>query len=86
MKHARKDYDRIQDPAGLIPADEPVFLIRGKDLAGPAAVRAWANEAELIGADWRIVSIARSQAYAMEEWQRTHEAQIPDLPGERGGR
>ena len=26
MKHARPDYDRIQDPAGLIPDAEPVFL------------------------------------------------------------
>jgi len=31
MKHARKDYDRIQDPAGLIPDDEPVFLFRAQD-------------------------------------------------------
>ena len=31
MKHAREDYNRIQDPAGLIPADEPVFLLRGQD-------------------------------------------------------
>lgn len=33
MKHAREDYNRIQDPAGLIPDGEPVFLIRGKDIA-----------------------------------------------------
>jgi len=31
MKHARPDYDRIQDPAGLIPKYEPVFLLRGQD-------------------------------------------------------
>lgn len=31
MKHARPDYDRIQDPAGIIPEDEPVFLLRGQD-------------------------------------------------------
>jgi len=31
MKHARSDYDRIQDPAGLIPADEPVMLFRAQD-------------------------------------------------------
>ena len=29
MKHARDDYNRIQDPAGKIPEDEPVFLLRG---------------------------------------------------------
>jgi hypothetical protein len=31
MKHARADYDRIQDPAGKIPADEPVLLLRAQD-------------------------------------------------------
>ncbi len=40
MKHARKDYDRIQDTVGKIPENEPVFLIRGQDLAAPAALRA----------------------------------------------
>lgn len=31
MKHARPDYDRFQDPAFLIPADEPVMLFRAQD-------------------------------------------------------
>ena len=31
MKHAREDYNRIQDPAGLIPDDEPVMLFRAQD-------------------------------------------------------
>jgi hypothetical protein len=31
MKHAREDYQRIQDPAELIPADEPVMLFRAQD-------------------------------------------------------
>lgn len=31
MKHARSDYDRIQDPQGLIPDGEPVFLLRAQD-------------------------------------------------------
>jgi hypothetical protein len=31
MKHARSDYDRIQDPAGLIPENEPVLLFRAQD-------------------------------------------------------
>jgi hypothetical protein len=39
MRHARADYDRIQDPDGLIPQDEPVFLIRGQDRAAPAMER-----------------------------------------------
>ena len=31
MLHARKDYDRIQDPIDKIPSKEPVFLLRGQD-------------------------------------------------------
>lgn len=31
MYHARSDYQRIQDPAGLIGEDEPVMLFRAKD-------------------------------------------------------
>jgi hypothetical protein len=79
MKHARQDYDRIQDPAGLIPDEEPVFLIRGKDVAGPATVRAWARYAEEAGADQDIINAAYRQAGMMEDWQRTREKQVPDL-------
>lgn len=43
MIHARKDYDRIQDPDGKIPIDEPVFLIRGQDPVGADAVMKWAE-------------------------------------------
>lgn len=31
MLHARSDYNRIQDPSGKIPADEPVMLFRAQD-------------------------------------------------------
>lgn len=31
MIHARDDYNRMQDPAGKIPADEPVLLFRAQD-------------------------------------------------------
>lgn len=34
MKHAREDYNRIQDPLNLIPENEPVFLLRGQDILG----------------------------------------------------
>lgn len=34
MIHAREDYNRIQDPDGKIPEDEPVFLIRAQDTIG----------------------------------------------------
>jgi hypothetical protein len=79
MKHARPDYDRIQDPDGLIPEGEPVFLIRGKDVAGPATVRTWARYAEEAGAGLDIINAAYRQATAMENWQKKHEKQVPDL-------
>ena len=82
MKHAREDYNRIQDPEGKIPEDEPVFLIRGQDAAGPEAVRNWARIASDQGASQEIVNSALDQANAMRVWQLTqgNMMKIPDLP------
>lgn len=78
MRHARPDYDGIQDPTGKIPADEPVFLIRGQDPTAALIVRAWADAAERLGADAELVRLAREQADAMDAWP-TKKA-VPDLP------
>jgi len=80
MRHARADYDRIQDPAGLIPDDEPVFLVRGSDAVAVRTVRFWANEAEAKGAASNIVEAARRQADEMEEWSRRVGCKVPDMP------
>lgn len=80
MKHARPDYDRIQDPEGKIPMAEPVFLIRGQDKAGPQAVQVWATLAEAFGADRNIAATARRQAKQMQRWQLDKGAKVPDLP------
>ena len=82
MQHARPDYNRIQDPAGLIPDDEPVFPIRGRDMAAPGAVEAWANLAEALGADTNIVTAARDHAALMRQYQGACERKIPDMPWE----
>lgn len=82
MIHARKDYDRIQDPAGIIPADEPVFLLRGRDICAPGTIRAWAQLARLAGADATIVEAAERQADLMEQYQAACEKQVPDMPAE----
>lgn len=46
MKHARSDYNRIQDSLavehGGIPEDEPVFLLRAQDRLAARVVRIWA--------------------------------------------
>ena len=82
MIHARKDYQRLQDPAGLIPEDEPVFLIRAQDVVGPRTVQLWADCAEGAGADARIVAHARKHAEAMSAYQTSHCCKIPDMPEE----
>lgn len=80
MKHARSDYDRIQDPAGLIPDDEPVFLIRAKDACAPSTVLHWAAQASLRQADPAIIEAATNQAHLMTLWQIQNGAKVPDMP------
>lgn len=80
MKHARKDYNRIQDPAGLIPEDEPVFLLRGQDPLAPRLLNLWARELRLLNGDPKMAKLVEDQAKAMVKWQATHPYHLPDLP------
>jgi len=80
MKHARPDYNRIQDPEGKIPQDEPVFLLRGQDVVAPEVVETWAQFAEDAGAAENIVSAAYMQALEMRKWQKAHGQKTPDMP------
>lgn len=82
MKHARPDYDRIQDPAGLIPEDEPVFLLRGQDTVAPQVVAFWCEQAVQAGAAPDIIKAAKGQVKAMIDWQMKNHSKvkIPDMP------
>ena len=82
MRHARSDYNRIQDPENKIPADEPVFLIRGQDRAAVATIKAYAIFAEREGADPDFVSMVRLWADTMAHWQEAKglRVKVPDLP------
>lgn len=87
MKHAREDYNRIQDPAGLIPADEPVFLIRGQDAVGATAVRGWAHLHHVNGGSDTLYESAMRHADAMEAWPKKKRADLSTVssavdPGE----
>jgi len=71
MKHARKDYNkRIQDNEGRIPANEPVFLIRGQDKVGADTVRAWAKLNREAGGDPSLSTRAMAHARKMEAWPK----------------
>lgn len=77
MRHARPDYNRFQDPAGIIPADEPVFLLRGQDLLAAEAVDFYANKVEAAGGDPQVVKRSRAWANEMRLWPKQ---KMPDLP------
>ncbi len=81
MKHAREDYNRIQDPANLIPDDEPVFLLRGQDLAAPHAIAAWVEKAHSLGASKEITDAAIDQIAKMKVWQTNlpNGGKVPDV-------
>ena len=76
MIHARDDYNRVQDPAGLIPEDEPVFLLRGQDQLACLAVAFYAELCEQHQAP-EIAAKARSHAARMAAWPKK---KVPDLP------
>lgn len=65
--------------ARLIPKDEPVFLIRGQDAVGGAAVRAWIELAHAYGAAPAILDAAREHADKMDAWPKKKR---PDLKGD----
>lgn len=79
MQHAREDYNRIQDPAGLIPADEPVFLLRAQDQNAPETVMHWVTLMLHTGGDQAMAKIALRHARVMREWQTQHGKKSPDL-------
>lgn len=80
MLHAREDYMHIQDPSNKIPAEEPVFLLRGKDPLAPKLLLKWASELRLQGGDPEMAKMVEDHAQKMIAWQKTMETKLPDLP------
>jgi hypothetical protein len=88
MLHARKDYQRIQDPGlenpDLIPngstpiaADEPVFLLRAQDKTAAQIVRLWAHaQRQLPDADPNAIRLAEQHANLMDEWPHKKTADV----------
>ncbi|WP_029002802.1 hypothetical protein [Azorhizobium doebereinerae] len=61
----------------IIPADEPVFLIRGQDALGAAVVRKRASLAARAGVAGDMVAAALEHADKMEAWPVK---KVPDVP------
>ncbi len=84
MLHARKDYNRrIQDCDVVIPAQEPVFMLRGQDVHAPLMLDIYAHlVAQSLEVDLDIVRNTREQAKAMRAWQEEHVCKSPDMKPE----
>ena len=77
MIHARQDYQRIQDPAGLIPENEPVFLLRAQDRTAAQTLRFWAQLQDSNDGDQVAAALAREHADAMDAWPVKKLADVP---------
>lgn len=75
MKHARQDYDRIQDPQHKIPQDEPVFLLRAQDVLAAPILELYAFMASLANRP-DIAELILQHAKLMQQWPTK---KIPDL-------
>lgn len=83
MRHARRDYDGIQDRSGKILEDEPVFILRARDVNGPELVVSWAQQALEDGADPELCRRVAQWAEYMAEWRAEHGGgKVPDTPPE----
>ena len=82
MKHSRKDYAHIQDPTGKIGEDEPVFLLRAKDIFAAETIRYWADLLWGAGGDRTTYHAAHAAANTIEEWGKKYGTKSPDIPPE----
>jgi len=79
MLHAREDYNRIQDPLGIIPENEPVFLLRAQDQFAPALLLRWAAKLRLHEGNPVMARMVEDHAQLMIEWQVRRKVKLPDL-------
>ena len=77
MKHARADYDRIQDPAGLIPKDEPVFLMRAQDKHFDRVLRFYRDLVAIDNGDKKIIDACNEHLDRASQWPK---CKAPDMP------
>lgn len=80
MIHARSDYDGIQDASGKIPEDEPVFVLRAKDITAPWLVREWSRLVDERGGDEATVNAVWNWADKMEAYANANYSggKVPD--------
>lgn len=69
----------VTPASGVIGEDEPVFVVRGRDVAAPRTIEAWATIAVAHGAHPRVLDQARAWAARVRRWQQDHGQHVPVL-------
>lgn len=81
LDFGRADYNEAFYGAAERPEDaEPVFLLRGKDPASAAAVRAWVSMAGDYGVDPEMLKAANVHAARMAAYSAGAGRPTPDVP------
>jgi hypothetical protein len=79
MLHARKDYQRIQDPKNLIPSDEPVFLMRAQDKLFITMLVIYRMLAKMQGCSPKMLQTISKHIEITKLYNIDHPTKIPDL-------
>ena len=83
MIHARKDYQRIQDPLNFkdkgIPKDEPVFLLRAQDRLFVPMLINYLTLANQVGCSREMLQTIRVHIELANLYNLKHPAKVPDL-------
>lgn len=58
--------------------DEPLFILRAKDMVAPGVVRVWVHYARASGTPEAKLSEALALAERMEQWQKANGKKVPD--------
>lgn len=77
MKHARADYDHIQDPSDKIPDGEPVFLLRAQDKYFVRMLRYYRQLVEDDMGDKKIIEAVTNHIKLGNDWLTR---KYPDMP------
>ena len=86
-KKVLADANRGKGPLGKAADDEPIFVLRGRDVIAPEIVETWADllgdiaspqtDEESLDVDAKIRE-ARALAHQMRAWQEINGSKIPD--------
>ncbi len=85
MLHARKDYQRIQDPLTEkregkgIGKDEPVFLLRAQDRLFIPTLQFYVALAQVVGCGEDLQQSLRVHIEEAKLWNLKHPVKTPDL-------